>query len=163
MKRLLLLTGLLLLLLPAGCREKDTDKLTYEPSVYSQVVADDTLRETLGSVVNNYLSALETHDYSLLMTCADERLPQCNNETAFFDYTIGLQSAQLDTIDWDTLIMDGKDYLLRVSYTLHFTDTFTDWDGTPREPCTEQHIELLRLSAVEGVYYITEIQETGEG
>ena len=162
MKRLTLLAGIVLLAVSAGCQRQTADELTHEPSIYTPVRADEPLQEALSSPVKDYLTALETHDYALLMTCAADTLPLCRNETAFFEYTAGLDTARLEQIDWDTLTADGKDYLLRVFYTLDFTDRFTDLDGTLREPCTEEHIELFRLSNEAGIYYLTDQQMTGD-
>ena len=97
------------------------------------------------------------------MNCADDRLPLCNNETAFYDYTVGIGSALLDGIDFDCLLQDGKNYLLKVSYTITFTSPFTDIDGQSKEPCTQEHMEQMTLCPIDGDYHIIALAETGEG
>jgi len=163
MKKCCLLLFLLLTVMIAGCRSNESQEITYPPITYDPVSVDESLQDQLTTVIHGYCLALEHHSYAELQSYADEELPLCRNETAFDDYTIGLSSVTVHSMDFDHLLKNGDDYLLKINYTLVFEGSFIDLDGNSMAPCTMELTDLFTLSLTDDQYLISSVQEYGEG
>ena len=151
-----------LTILLSGCG-KTNETVSSAPVRQSAVVTAE-LKTQLTDTVNNYLAALSDHDYYSLTGCATENVLLCRDQTAFEDFTVGIAEASLETADLDNVILsDNSGYIFRIKYTLDFSGSYIDTDGTEREPGIYYHNEMFTIENIDGAYFIDNIEETAEG
>ena len=144
-----------------GC--DDTKETVPRSNGYLVTAADSSQREQITVTIQAYLSALEHGNLSELAECAETDFLLCRDETAFYDVTAQLESAVLDSIDFDQLQTRDSSLMVTVDYTLTYTGSFLDTDGNSQAPGSYSHKELFTLHQTEDGLRIAGAQKTAAG
>ncbi len=154
--------GICAVLLFSSCQENVPETIP-ESNGYDLIAANETEQTAITETISTYLQALEHKSYSELQLCTSSEFPLCQNETAFYDVTTELESASLEKIDFENFQRQGDHVLVTVDYTLTYTGSFTDIDGSSQAPGSYSHKELFGLTMTDGSYLIDSAVKTGAG
>ncbi len=146
----------------SGCGEKEKE-IKPEKNDFLVSAADSEQQEKINEVVNAYLQALEHNSISELMACAAEDCSLCNDETAFYDMTTGLSSARLDNIDFENMQIKKDEMLITVDYTLIYSGSFMDGEGSICSPGEYSTKELFLIKVINDEYKISSTEKTAAG
>ena len=139
------------------------EKIRKETIAEFEEIGIEATEEKINEVVNAYLQALEHNSMSELMACAAEDCSLCNDETAFYDMTTGLSSARLDNIDFENMQIKKDEMLITVDYTLIYSGSFMDGEGSICSPGEYSTKELFLIKVINDEYKISSTEKTAAG
>lgn len=146
----------------SGCKDNIKEP-TPVKNDFSISVADSEQKEKINGIINSYLSSLEHHSLSELAECTAVDFSLCNDETAFYDMTTGLSSARLDGIDFDNLQIKKDEMMVTVDYTLIYSGSFTNDEGSIYPPGEYSTKELFLINTSNDEYKISGTEKTAAG
>ncbi len=145
-----------------GCGEES--QISETPVPRQQAELSEEIQSALTITVQGYLSALSGHDYYSLAEYMTNTVPVFQDQTAFEDLVIGIESTELTGMDFENVLLDDNgNYLVDVRYRLTCSGSFTELDGTSQPPGVYDRHELFTFQLIDGSYKIINIVETAAG
>ncbi len=162
MKKIFLafLTGVILIgqvVLLCSCSYDSEKEMSGEDISY---VSDGSEKaDMLADVVTKYLSAVSQQDHIGVMSNTADDFIWNYNETAFYDYSRCIKSFSVKDIDREHIMCKGDEYTVPVSYTLTYSEPYTDENGNSQDAGEYEYSRNFIIICKEDRYLISDITE----
>lgn len=123
----------------------------------SGVSVSDRFTDSVSTLINDYFTALKTHDHKQILEITTEDFQWNYDQTDFENSVKYITNASVDEIEFGSVQSDGNAYTVPVKYTLEYSDENSDGGGN------YSYYDDFVILENDGIYKISAALHKGAG